>query len=134
MSRLSIAEYEALPKATRGKAEIRQGPQKSEAEDHLVRLLEESRWCPAITREHRFHPERKWRFDVALVSVKLAIEVEGGGQLGRHARPAGFRADAAKYAEAQILGWSVFRFPREMVMNGDAIGYVRRWLNERAKR
>ena len=26
-----------------------------------------------LVREHRFHPVRKWRFDVAFPSVKLAI-------------------------------------------------------------
>ena len=33
---------------------------------------------PAPIREHRFHETRKWRFDLAWLKYKLAVEVEGG--------------------------------------------------------
>lgn len=59
-------------------------------------------------REHRFHPTRKWRFDFAWPSHKLAVEVEGGG--GRHHSFAGHHADCDKYNEAVRLGWRVMRF------------------------
>ncbi len=61
-----------------------------------------------LTREHVFHTERKWRFDFAFPSVKLAIEVDGRG---RHQRPAGVIADCEKGNEAVLLGWRVLHFP-----------------------
>ena len=69
-----------------------------------------------VTLEHKFHPSRKWRFDFAHIPTKTAIEIEGGvGKMGRHQRPAGFREDCAKYFEAGLLGWRVFRLPANMV-------------------
>ena len=67
----------------------------------------------AVT-EHRFHPTRRWRFDLALPKLKIALEVEGLGD-GRHQRTAGFIADMEKYNEAAVLGWVVVRVThREM--------------------
>ena len=61
-----------------------------------------------LVREHRFHPERRWRFDMAFPAVKLAIEIEGRG---RHQTVAGYAKDCEKYNAALILGWRVLRFP-----------------------
>jgi very-short-patch-repair endonuclease len=84
---------------------------------------------PAPTTEHRFHPVRKWRFDVAFVEQRLAVEVEGGVFIqGRHSRGIGLEADAEKYAEAAILGWTVLRVTPRQVKNGQAIQWVQRWL------
>lgn len=59
-------------------------------------------------REFRFHPERRWRFDFAWPSIKLAVEIEGRG---RHQTVVGYRRDCEKYNEAARLGWRVLRFP-----------------------
>ena len=60
--------------------------------------------------EHRFHPKRKWRFDVAWPDFKVAIEIEGGvWTKGRHNRPAGFIKDIEKYNEAALRGWILLR-------------------------
>lgn len=61
-----------------------------------------------LTREHVFHAERKWRFDFAFPSQKLAVEIDGRG---RHQRVAGVRADCEKGNEAALLGWRVLHFP-----------------------
>jgi very-short-patch-repair endonuclease len=61
-----------------------------------------------LTREYVFHPERKWRFDFAFPSVKLAIEIQGRG---KHQTIAGVRADCEKHNEALRLGWRVLWFP-----------------------
>lgn len=62
-------------------------------------------------REYRFAPPRRWRFDVAFVRAKVAVELEGGvWSRGRHTRPKGYRADCEKYNAAQLLGWKVLRF------------------------
>lgn len=57
-------------------------------------------------KEYRFHPVRKWRFDLAYPEILLAIEIDG---TGRHNTVAGMAADNEKINEAQILGWVVIR-------------------------
>ena len=67
---------------------------------------------PELLREFVFHPERKWRADFAHLESRTLIEIEGGVFLaggGRHNRAAGFVADAEKYMEAFLAGWSVVR-------------------------
>lgn len=62
-----------------------------------------------LKTEHKFHPERKWRFDYAIIRAqKVAIEYEGTG--GRHHTVIGYTKDCEKYNEAQLLGWKVYRF------------------------
>ena len=69
----------------------------------------------AIEAEHQFHPTRRWRFDFAIPSIKLAIEYNGhgstgGGHIGRHATITGMSGDCEKLNEAQRLGWRVIQF------------------------
>lgn len=67
--------------------------------------------------EYRFHPERKWRFDYAWPSRKIALEVEGGVWTnGRHTRGKGFLGDLEKYNTAAAMGWRVLRVtPSELL-------------------
>ena len=61
-------------------------------------------------REFYFHPVLGWRFDFAILEHKIAIECEGGIYSGgAHSRPAGILRDIAKYNDAAIYGWRVFR-------------------------
>ena len=65
---------------------------------------------PQPVTEHRFHPERKWRFDYAWPDAKVALEVEGGVWTGgRLTSSAGFLKDMEKYNAAARLGWRVLR-------------------------
>lgn len=83
-----------------------------------------------IEIEWAFHDKRMWRFDFAVPHQKLAIEIEGGIWVrGRHTRGKGFLEDCRKYAEATVLGWTVFRFPTEMVLNGESQAILKRWLD-----
>lgn len=60
--------------------------------------------------EHKFHPERKWRFDYAWLEQKVALEVEGGTFIqGRHSRGAGMGKDMEKYNTAAVMGWRIIR-------------------------
>jgi hypothetical protein len=70
-----------------------------------------------VKTEHKFHPTRRWRFDIAIPSLKLAIEYEGvyGGGKSRHTSTTGYTGDCDKYNEAQILGWKVIRFTAKNV-------------------
>jgi len=66
---------------------------------------------PEPVIEHHFaKPERAWRFDLAWIEPRIALEVEGGAWTkGRHVRGAGFIEDMHKYNRATELGWRVFR-------------------------
>lgn len=69
-----------------------------------------------LEREVRFHPERKWRFDFAVIEKKIAVELEGGIWVkGAHNRGAHFNSDAEKYNNANLLGWRVFRLTTDMI-------------------
>lgn len=71
---------------------------------------------PAIESEFRFHPERKWRFDFAIPSSKIAIEIEGGMWTGgRHTRGSGYARDCEKYNTAAAMGWRIFRLGTGMI-------------------
>ena len=61
--------------------------------------------------EHRFDPSRKWLFDWAIPTHKVAIEWEGiCARKSRHTTLTGYSNDAEKYNKAAILGWIVLRF------------------------
>lgn len=60
-----------------------------------------------MTTEHVFHGERKWRFDVAFPSQRLAIEFDGMG-FG-HQSTKGIRLNHEKQNEAVAMGWRVMR-------------------------
>ena len=80
-------------------------------------------------REYVFHPTRRWRFDLAFLHEKVAVECEGGGFVaGRHSRGAGLEADSAKYAEALCLGWRVLRVTPRQIQTGQAAAWIRRLL------
>ncbi len=84
-----------------------------------------------FSREHRFHPARRWRFDFAIPDKMLAIEVEGitfygknkdgSMKLGRHQTGKGIEGDLEKYDEAMRLGWNVYRCSQKMVKSGRAL-------------
>jgi hypothetical protein len=79
------------------------------------------------TREHAFHPARKWRFDLAWPGLGVAFECEGGaflGRRGRHTSGAGFTADCEKYSVAAVLGWRVVRATTAQI----AAGLARQWV------
>lgn len=61
--------------------------------------------------EYRFHPTRKFRFDIVLENEKIAIEYEGiNSEKSRHTNIEGYTNDCRKYNLAQSMGWKVLRF------------------------
>lgn len=88
---------------------------------------------PTPEREVRFHPVRRFRFDLAWPERKLAVEIDGAiWTQGRHARGKGIESDAVKYSEAAIAGWRVMRVTTGMVADGSALSLVERALKETA--
>lgn len=64
-----------------------------------------------LKREYRFDRDRKWRFDFAFESLKIAVEYEGIFTTGksRHTTVMGYHGDTEKYNRAAVLGWRVIR-------------------------
>jgi hypothetical protein len=94
---------------------------------------------PRPTLEHRFHPTRRWRLDIAYPSHKLGIEVEGGNfaragakrcpqcrqtPQGRHNTGQGMEADCEKYSWAAALGWRLIRVTPGMIQRGLALELI----------
>lgn len=84
--------------------------------------------------EYRFHPTRRWRFDLAWPAERIAIEVDGGTWVGgRHTSGAGFAKDCEKLNCATLLGWQVYRFTTTMIRDGAATATLQAAFAERSK-
>jgi len=61
--------------------------------------------------EHQFDNKRRYRFDWAIIDLKLAIEYEGiFSDKSRHTSVNGFSNDCIKYNLAVSQGWRIFRY------------------------
>jgi very-short-patch-repair endonuclease len=102
----------------------------------FIRLLRGLLDAGLVVRlEFRFHPERKWRFDLALLDCRIALEIDGGAWIqGRHHRPAGRDADNEKSREAQRLGWMIARVGWDHVTSGEALVLLLQYAEERRTR
>lgn len=65
---------------------------------------------PVPEREYVFFEGRKWRFDYAWPSMRVAVEIDGGGFRGAHQQVARRGADELKRNWAIASGWRVFSF------------------------
>ncbi len=91
-------------------------------------------WCNErslqLMEEYVFDETRKWRFDWAIPSIKLAVEFEGGvyqAQSG-HNTAKHYTKDTNKYNAAAMLGWKVLRFT---AMNyKDLLAEVNKFFNQ----
>ena len=95
----------------------------------------EANRLPTPVCEHRFHDERRWRFDFAFLEHKVAVECEGGvWSNGRHTRGKGFIEDCSKYSEAAILGWCVIRRATADLLTPETIDMIQRAIQARTKK
>jgi very-short-patch-repair endonuclease len=116
---LAAAEAESpLPRKVR----VPQPP--SEGEEALKLFLEAE--GIAYEREWLFHPRRRWRFDFAFPSSKVAVEIDGAmwGVQGRHQRPDHLAEQHEKQNAATLLGWRVLRFTTAQAVSGEAFGVI----------
>ena len=106
-----MTDYKRFPNPKQQLASAHTESQKDKREGAFL-----AAWCqlpepmPLPAREVRFHPSRKWRWDFAWPDIKLAVEIQGGGQNGRHSSIAGMTGDCDKYNAAVSLGWRVLKF------------------------
>ena len=86
-------------------------PPASHLETAFALWLRQHPSIPEPETEYQFHPQRKWRLDMAWPDQMVAVEIEGiTYDGGRHQRVAGFLADAEKYEAAMLAGLD--RLPR----------------------
>jgi len=84
-----------------------------------------------VVPEYKFHDERRWKFDLAVIEPRLAFEIEGGAfTSGRHTRGQGFVGDMDKYNTAAMFGWKVLRFTPEQVKKGRVIEFLRKYRRD----
>ena len=85
-----------------------------------------------FVREYAFHPTRRWRFDLANVEKKLAIEVQGGiWSRGAHTTGTGVTRDIEKHNEAVRLGWMVLYATKETIEGGEALSLIEEMWRQR---
>lgn len=85
---------------------------------------------PTPHREFKFHPTRRWRFDLAFVDAGLLVDVQGATWAqGKHTRGNGYENDCEKMAEAMLMGFRVLWVTSGMVNDGRALALVERAIN-----
>jgi very-short-patch-repair endonuclease len=102
-------------------------PRRGRSRDWPAELAEQCRHggLQEPVREYRFHPVRRWRFDLCWPWLRVACEVDGGAFIGgRHTSGAGFREDCIKLSEAAALGYRVLRVMPEHVESGQALSWL----------
>ena len=64
-----------------------------------------------FVEEHKFSPNRKFRFDIYLTDLNIGIEYEGlMSEKSRHTTIEGYSKDAEKYNLAACMGIFVLRY------------------------
>ena len=87
---------------------------------------------PEPTREYRFHPTRRWRFDFFWPEFQLALEVDGGVyNRGRHTTGKGYTGDCEKMNEATCMGIAILRITSKHIGDGSALKWLEVALNGR---
>jgi len=81
-----------------------------------------------IEYEYEFFSERRWRSDIAVPSIRLLVECDGGMWAGGHMRGAALERDYCKERTAQMLGWRFLRFTNREVLRGEAKAFLAAWL------
>lgn len=82
-----------------------------------------------VEREYRFHPERKWRADYALIDQNPLVLVEYDGLMHHgdnvgHGSIRGILRDAEKANHAVALGFRYFRGNAKSIQSGDFLALL----------
>ena len=100
----------------------------------LAQIIEQGFPNPEL--EYRFHPVRKWRFDMYWPRplhiwrpLAIACDIEGGTfSGGRHVRGKGYEGDCEKYNEAALMEIIVIRVTAKHIKDGSAVDWLGRAL------
>lgn len=98
---------------------------KSQLEDALCWQLTTA-GLPAPIREFRFHPERRFRADLAYPDIKLLIEIEGGIWMRKsgHNTGSGITRDIEKGNLMTMMGYKLIRVTSKMITSGKALDMI----------
>lgn len=84
-------------------------PQKEWINQELKKWCEERGYT--LVKELVFAKPRRWRFDWAILELKIAVEYNGIiGKKSRHTTITGYSMDMEKINSAQKNGWVVFQY------------------------
>lgn len=83
-------------------------------------------------REYRFLADRKFRFDLALPAIRLAIEYDGIHG-GAHGSINGVLRDSEKLNLAQINGWMIIRVNAKTIQSGQAFTWIEQAVAQRSE-
>jgi hypothetical protein len=91
---------------------------------------------PVPLSEYQFMYSRRWAFDWAIPSLKIAIEYDGivfrpEHQRGGHQTPKGMANDSEKRNEAQIRGWIVIIVNQTTMKDGTFADQLERAIKVR---
>jgi very-short-patch-repair endonuclease len=74
--------------------------------------------------EHKWHPKRRFRADLAFVPERMLIEVQGEA----HRIKGRFHSDIDKAQESVLQGWRLFPVSTRDVKNGKAVKLIKEAL------
>lgn len=81
-------------------------------------LVSEYRFQVSMWHATEGWQDKRWRFDFAIPTHRVAIEIEG---VGRHQFIGGFDQDCLKYNQATAEGWRVLRFMGKHLSNWESV-------------
>jgi hypothetical protein len=85
----------------------------------VVSALCQAEGYPSPIGEYPFALPRKWRFDLAWPSDKIAVEVQGGlFSRGAHVQGMWLRREYEKLNAANLRGWCVLQILPEQIQDG----------------
>jgi len=80
---------------------------------------------PEPETQAKIIPGRKWKWDLAWPSKRLAVEIQGGIWTGgKHGRGAGIVKDMDKLNAATLAGWRVLQFANTHIRSGKAVALI----------
>lgn len=104
---------------------------KSRAEEVLAHQLTQA-GVRGVQREYRAVPGRRWRWDFAIPSHRLLVEVQGAvWKFGAHTSGVGVTRDCEKLSNAVALGWSQLSVTTSHVLKGEAISWITQAIQAR---
>ena len=104
---------------------------KDAANDAFAQLLN-AHGITGWTREHQFHPIRKWKAHFYFADAALIIEIQGGiwqkGAAHSHSRPKNLINDMEKFNAMTQLGIALLQYTPEQSMKQESLTQIRNTL------
>jgi hypothetical protein len=106
------------PEGVKSKVKIEKRSIEKDTIHAILDMLKLTNQIEDYVTELQFDETRRFRFDWAIPSLKLAIEYEGVfSKKSRHTTVNGFSEDCVKYNLATCSGWRVLRYTAKNYLN-----------------